>query len=224
MGMHRPRPVGVGMIECVRALGLSARRGLRTVVDGLDWRFARGRVHWLTGDNGDGKSTLARVLAGRARPSRGRLVVETTAGRLRRRPTSVFYAPAMRIPPDVRVGAWERLTGALTAGRGGAGPGLWPEGPEPGRPVGRSSTGEAKRLLLDALLALPSEVTVLDEPYDHLSGGARRLLTAHLSRRARRSIVVVATNQALPVPVDPATVLVLGRDAAAGAGAGAGRP
>lgn len=200
------------MIARLRARGLSARRGRRTVVAGLDWRFERGRVHWLTGDNGDGKSTLAAVLAGRAAPSGGRLLAEAADGRLRPSPSAVYYAPTMRIPPDVRVVAWQRLIRSLTGDRRGPGPGLRPGGPGPARPVGRCSTGEAKRLLLEALLGISAEVTVLDEPYSHLSAGARRRLTAHLRRRARRSVVVVATNQALPSPVDPAYVLALDRD------------
>jgi ABC-type Mn2+/Zn2+ transport system ATPase subunit len=60
------------------------------------------------------------------------------------------------------------------------------------------STGEAKRILLHALLTRATEVTVLDEPYEHLSSAAKQALTHVLLERARNSIVVVATNQDIP--------------------------
>lgn len=195
------------MIERLRAVRLSVRRGRREVVAGLDRVFARGRVHWVLGDNGGGKSSLLRVLAGRERPAGGRLVAETAGGPLGRRPSSVYYAPAMRIPPDVRVGSWRRFTGALTAD--GAGPGLAPPAMEAGRRLGRTSTGEAKRLLLDALLAAPAEVTVLDEPFEHLAAAGRRRLTRFLVRRAAGSVVVVATHHGVPGPARPGDVLRL---------------
>lgn len=202
------------MIERLRVARLRARRGRRIVVDGLDWCFERGRVRWVVGDNGDGKSTLLRVLAGRGRPAGGEVVAEAADGRVRSRPSVVHYRPEMRLPPDVRLGAWRRLCRALTPAGGEAGPGIAPA-VEDARRAGRLSTGQAKRLLLDALLALPSELTVLDEPYDHLAAGSRRRLTRHLRCRAEHSVVIVATNHRIPVPTRGGDVLVLADGAAA---------
>jgi len=212
------------VIERLRADGLAVRRGGRTVVGDLDRVFVRGRTQWVVGDNGDGKSSLLRVLAGRDRPHRGRLEAETAGGERVPRPTTVYFAPAMRIPPDVRVGDWRRLAGAAagartadrTAGRpvpGGGAPGIGPAS-EPDRRVGRTSTGQAKRLLLEGLLALPAHVTVLDEPFEHLAPAARRRLTRSLARRAARSVVVVATHHDLPAGVAPGDVLTLQRTGA----------
>ncbi len=72
---------------------------------------------------------------------------------------------------------------------------LWPA-VAPGRRIGRLSTGERKRLLLDPVLRRPGPI-VLDEPFEHLSPDARTRLHHHLRERARRALVVVATNEGL---------------------------
>ena len=47
------------------------------VLHGVDLDLARGEVHALLGENGAGKSTFAKVLAGVHRPSRGSLVIDS---------------------------------------------------------------------------------------------------------------------------------------------------
>lgn len=74
---------------------------------------------------------------------------------------------------------------------------LRPSVPE-NRLLGRVSTGEAKRTLLEALLRKPAPFVFLDEPYEHLSARARDALTEVLVARAKTAVVVVATNQPIP--------------------------
>jgi ABC-type uncharacterized transport system fused permease/ATPase subunit len=92
------------------------------------------------------------------------------------------------------VGAWDRLVTDLrpdaeppTQLRPELGPGRW---------IRRLSTGERKRLLLDALVRVPGGL-LLDEPYEHLSPGAKETLSGLLRERARTDLVVVVTNQAV---------------------------
>ncbi len=101
----------------------------------------------------------------------------------------------MRLPPRATVGEWLRFVAAS----GGEPPGvrLGP-GVPPDRLLGRLSTGEARRLLLEALLDRPAAFVFLDEPYEHLSQRAREALTGVLVARARVSVVVVSTNQPVP--------------------------
>ncbi len=47
------------------------------MLHGVDLDLARGEVHALLGENGAGKSTFAKVLAGVHRPSRGSLVIDS---------------------------------------------------------------------------------------------------------------------------------------------------
>lgn len=193
--------VSGGMSEGVPELrldGVSVRQGRRLVVADLTWAHSAGRIAWLIGENGAGKSSLLRVMAGRARPSAGTVTLRDPAGRTGER---IYYKPAMRLPGGVRAREWSRLMDRL-AGPGGAeveGPlaALRPDVPGD-RILGRISTGEAKRTLLEALLRKPVPFVFLDEPYEHLSGRARDALTEALVARARTAVVVVATNQPIP--------------------------
>jgi ABC-type transport system involved in cytochrome c biogenesis ATPase subunit len=153
------------------------------------------RVH---GGNGAGKSTLLRLLAGCAVPDRGTV---RTAGR-------VGYLPQLaRGLPPVRAA---RLLGLLS-GRD------LPDDPSLGAHLAtradRLSGGTSRRLLLDAVLALPAGVLVLDEPASGLDAAGIDRLGEVLTRRLTAgSAVVVAEHRPLPLP--GGAVLDLGGPAA----------
>ena len=173
-------------------IDLAVRRGHQLVVEGLTRKIGPGTIFWVTGSNGAGKSSMMRVLALLDAPAAG--VV-----RYRGEPDErfLYFHSEMALPDSSTVGAWERLTGRLLSApdRVGRTP-LWPD-VDARRRVGRLSTGERKRLLLDALLRRPGPL-LLDEPYEHLSPDAKAALTAALLGRARTHAVVVATNQIPP--------------------------
>lgn len=168
---------------------VAVRRGRTLVVAGLTREVRPGSVFWITGPNGAGKSSLMRVLALLDAPAAG-------AVRYRVKPDErfLYFHSEMALPASSTVGAWERLTERLLSGRDRSGrTALWPE-VDPRRRVGRLSTGERKRLLLDSLLRRRGSL-LLDEPYEHLSPDAKSALTAVLRDRALSRVVVVATNQ-----------------------------
>lgn len=177
--------------------GLGIRHKRRWVLRDLTWEHRPGRIAWVVGENGAGKSSLLRVLAGRARPDAGSARTDGPTGT---RPAPIlYYHPGMRLPPHLRVRDWRRLTATLSDG---AAPPftkatLEPDVP-PDRRLDRLSTGEAKRLLLSVLLECHRPFLILDEPYEHLSPEARDVLTAALIDRAWSAVVVVATNQPVP--------------------------
>lgn len=176
-------------------LGVRYRR--HWLIHGLTWGHRPGRIAWVVGSNGAGKSSLLRVLAGRERPAAGRVERSGPPGADTDR--VLFYHPDMRLPTGATVGDWHRMRAALEE-HDDLRPldvRLDPDLP-PARPLERLSTGEAKRLLLDALLRRDRPFIFLDEPYEHLSSDAREDLTAALVLRARRAVVVVATNQPVP--------------------------
>jgi ATPase subunit of ABC transporter with duplicated ATPase domains len=148
----------------------------------------------VRGGNGCGKSTLLALLAGVVSPPRGSVRV----------PGRAAYLPqlARDLPP---VSAARLLS--LLSGRAR---------PDDDVLVGhlgiradQLSAGTARRLLLDAVLALPARVLVLDEPSAGLDDAAIARLTDELSRRlADGGIVVVAEHR--PLPLAGGAVLDLG--------------
>lgn len=169
---------------------VTVRRGSNLVVEGLDLELRPGGVFWVVGPNGAGKTSLLRVMAGLDRPRGGIVRRADAAGEPFR-----YFQSEMALPSSATVGDWERLVLALLP-TGDAGPRspLWPEIGDRRR-VGRLSTGERKRLLLDALFRCPGSL-LLDEPFEHLSPDAKGHLVRLLEARARTNVVVVATNQA----------------------------
>jgi peptide/nickel transport system ATP-binding protein len=96
---------------------LIAREGRRTLraVDGVSFTIPKGRTLSLVGESGCGKSTVARLIVGLYRPTRGRMVFDGTdvtdpdsrgAGRgsIRRRMQMIFQDPYASLNPRWRVG------------------------------------------------------------------------------------------------------------------------
>lgn len=173
----------------IRLTDVDVVRGSNRVVEGLCLTLIPGRIFWVVGPNGAGKSSLLRVIVGLDAPRRGTVV--NTASRLR------YVHSEMMLPASSTVGSWARLVRRV--GRtGGAGPAtpLLPE-VESGRRIRHMSTGQRKRLLLDAVLRQPGPLA-LDEPFEHLSPGAKSDLRSVLYERAGDQVVIVATNQYTP--------------------------
>lgn len=169
--------------------GLTVMRGRDTVVENLDWQATAGGINWVVGENGSGKSTLLRTLAGRLRPVAGDVRLDPALSRGR---AFVWYHPHMQPPDETRVADWARLVQVLVPV--GVPPSLAPR-LRPRQRFGEASTGERKRLLLEALLRLTAPVYLLDEPLEHLSPEGKARLSERLTILARDAVVVVATNQ-----------------------------
>jgi ABC-type multidrug transport system ATPase subunit len=177
-------------LAMLRLSEVTIRRGHTLVVEGLDLEIHVGDVFWVVGPNGAGKTSLLRVMAGLGRPRAGTVVRRVPPGA-----PFLYFQSEMTLPGSATVGDWERLLLRLLGREAhGVRTPLWPNvGPK--RRVRDLSTGERKRLLLDALFRRPGSL-LLDEPFEHLSPDAKQVLADLLAARARSSVVVVATNQA----------------------------
>lgn len=176
---------------------LAIRKGRTTILTDFTWELCPGEVAWIMGENGAGKSSLLRILAGRDRPAAGAVTRHAPPGI---EPTTLYFHPGMSLPDSLTVGAWldfvERIIPPAT--RYPLEPELLPPSALSHKRVENLSTGEAKRLALHALLLRAAPFLILDEPFEHLSPGAKGSLAAHLRARARDTIIIVATNQEIP--------------------------
>ncbi len=178
----------------LRAEALTVCRGRRVIVEGFDLDHRPGTVAWLVGENGGGKTTLLRVLAGLDRPAAGTVHHGGEGGPA---PGRSYYHPDMRLPPGTRVSEWQAMVARLGLPEREI-PGLTPPFAKLAVTAEQLSTGEEKRLILDAILSNGRDHVFLDEPFEHLSREGKEILAERLGRLARTRVVVVATNQAVP--------------------------
>ncbi|RII15013.1 putative ABC transporter ATP-binding protein [Streptomyces sp. YIM 130001] len=170
--------------------------GTRALLDGVSLGVSEGDRIGVVGRNGDGKTTLIRLLAALEEPDTGRV---THSGGLRlgvlTQHDSLDPAATVRheVIGDLADHEWAgsaRIRDVLTGLFGG----LDLPGFESGLDtvIGPLSGGERRRIALAKLLIGEPDLIVLDEPTNHLDVEGISWLAAHL--RARRSALVCVTH------------------------------
>src|SRR5262249_33748517 len=144
----------------------------------VDLHLTRGFTG-VVGANGDGKSTLLGLVAGRLAPSAGRI-------RLEPRDALVALCPqdVDALPPDARE----------LAERGDADAGRWravlARGPDQLARWPTLSPGERRRWQLGGALARGPDILLLDEPTNHVDPSCRALLLGALHRFDGLAVVI----------------------------------
>ncbi|WP_069765250.1 ATP-binding cassette domain-containing protein [Streptomyces sp. LUP47B] len=176
----------------MRLEGVGLRYGWRGpwVVREVDLDLPAGRLIRAQGANGCGKSTLLRVVAGSARPDRGRVLG---------RPARTAYVPE-RFPPALPFSASEYLRlmgrvhglpGAEAERRGARLLARFGAEEHAGRPLAKLSKGTCQKVaVVQALLAEP-ELLVLDEAWTGLDADSRIALDEEVERRVAEGATVV---------------------------------
>lgn len=167
----------------------------RTVLEGVTVGIDAGDRIGIVGRNGDGKSTLMKVLAGRIDPDQGR-VTSRSGTRIGMLDQADVLDPSLTVGQAV-VGdrpehEWagdpkvRDVIGGLVADLD------WDA------PVGELSGGQRRRTALAALLAQEWDVLFLDEPTNHLDVDGITWLARHLNSRWPKSqggLVVVTHDR-----------------------------
>ncbi len=168
----------------------------RAVLEDVSLGVSAGERIGVVGRNGDGKSTLLRLIAGREEPDTGAV---TRANDL----DVALIAQGddldgSRTIREELVGAradheWAgdpAFRAVLDGLLGGVALSRFPQGPD--TPIGPLSGGERRRVALARLLLQPPELLLLDEPTNHLDLEGVDWLARHLA--ARRGTLIVITH------------------------------
>lgn len=184
--------------EAVRALGLVKRFDGTPVLDGVDLTIRKGESVALIGDNGVGKSTLGRILAGLVKEDRGVVRIGGRRRSARGRIGKVWY-----IPQDLD--SWlfgdslldELLTGGPRTPERRARAleilGLLDLDAIAGQHPATLSGGQKQRLALGVALIHRADLIIMDEPTSGLDGGSMRRvgdLIRRLSAQGRTILVI----------------------------------
>ncbi|AFM17390.1 ATPase component of ABC transporters with duplicated ATPase domain [Mycolicibacterium chubuense NBB4] len=166
--------------------------GTRTLLDGLSLGVDEGDAIGVVGRNGDGKTTLLKMLTGTQAPDSGR--VTHTSG------LSVGY---LRQGDDFAIGSTVR--DVIVAGRPDH---IWAAEPDTrtvvehllsgvdlDASVTSLSGGERRRVALAEVLLAGHDVLVLDEPTNHLDVEVIGWLAGHLITRPARALIVVSHDR-----------------------------
>ena len=166
--------------------------GTRTLLDAVSLGVEEGDAIGVVGRNGDGKSTLLKVLTGTLAPDSGRAT--HTSG------LSVGYLrQADDFAPE------DTVRGVIVGGRPDH---IWAAEPNTravvehllsgvslDAPAAELSGGERRRVALAEVLLAAHDVLVLDEPTNHLDVEVIGWLAQHLSARPARALVVVSHDR-----------------------------
>ncbi|CAN5703344.1 N/A [soil metagenome] len=181
--------------------------GAVRALDGVDLEIRPGELMALVGQNGSGKSTLVRHLNGLLRPTEGRVWVDgvdaagRTVAQLARLVGSVFQDPdrqifAGSVRAEVEFGPRNLgLTGAqLRAAVAEALAAVGLDGKEDANPFDLGAT-RRKLLALASVLAVGTQVLIMDEPTAQLDPAGTRLVADALARLAANGASILIAEQ-----------------------------
>ena len=179
------------MANLVNLESVSHAFGTRVLLDGVSLGIGAGEVIGVVGRNGDGKTTLLRILTGDLVPDSGRVTISNSAsiGVLSQHQAG---SPGETIRQVVLDGAADH-TYAARADRREIVEALL-AGVNLERPIETLSGGERRRVGLVEVLLGDHDLIVLDEPTNHLDVEAIAFLAAHLRSRTAAGLAMLVVS------------------------------
>lgn len=167
--------------------------------------FERGRVVGVLGENGSGKSSLFRILAGVSRATRGEAIVDgEPVGVATKQITS--YLP--EVDPYYTWMTVDRQLGFLSAFYDG-----WDEAKvgellelmalDRTKKIGELSRGQRGRLKVVAAFARPSRLVIMDEPLSGIDPPSRRRILEGVFREFRMEEQTILISTHIVSEVEP---------------------
>jgi heme exporter protein A len=200
-------------LPSLRLVDVACRRGDRLLFAGLNETLAPGELLWLRGDNGRGKTSLLRLVAGLAAPEHGRILWGDTPTRRNERFAGelVYIAHANALKDDLT--AAESLAFlARVHGRDAEAPAIRAALARLGlagrerTPTRSLSQGLRRRVALARLaLGTAPALWVLDEPFDALDVAGTATLHALLAAHRARGGSVLLTSHHLHLDAEAAS-------------------
>ena len=165
--------------------------GTRILLDNVSLGLSAGEVIGVVGRNGDGKTTLLRILTGRLVPDAGRVTVSNSAsiGVL----TQETIGEDSQTIRDWIVDGEPDHVWAADADKRGLVESLL-NGMDLDRRLESLSGGERRRVGLVAVLLHKHDLVVLDEPTNHLDVEAIAYLAAHLQARQKAGLAMLVVS------------------------------
>lgn len=176
----------------------------------FNYRFRAGRKYLIMGDNGIGKTTLVRIIAGLCPLNKGRILVNGTVD-IGSMDEALKRSKIAILPQDITI--FEKALAGIFPGINSEptpvlqGPtringdtdveslvAVWEAG-DVGSRRGLSG-GQKKRMLLAAMFRSDPDVIILDEPYAELDAGSSETLTRYINEFSTSKIIIVITHYA----------------------------
>ncbi len=179
------------MANIVNAEHVTHGFGTRTLLDDVSLGLGPGEVVGVVGRNGDGKTTLLRILTRDLLPDEGRVTVSNSAsiGVLRQ----AHVGTDEQTIRDVALGGEPDHVFARHAEHRAVVGALLPD-IDLDRRLGTLSGGERRRVALVTVLLGPHDLLVLDEPTNHLDVEAIAFLADHLAARTRAGLAMLVVS------------------------------
>lgn len=182
------------MLECA---GLSKTYRMKQAVAGISLRLEEGKIYGLLGENGSGKTTWMKMIAGLTKPTSGKIIYEghglcrSDKAEIAYMSTEPFFYDYMRVSDvgkyyqdffeDFDPEKFDGMCGKM--------------GLEPAMKVRELSSGMNAKLKIAATLARNARLFLLDEPLNGIDYKAREeIVSLILEEAGEKNTFVISTH------------------------------